>query len=73
MTPGDEEGGGMARNDRVVELNQDEHNLMVNGLNDFRKAMEEQDVPTEDIEDLLLKVIDAPARPGKWWQDRETR
>ena len=63
----------MARNDRVVELNQDEHNLMVNGLNYFRKAMEEQDVPTEDIEDLLLKVIDAPANKGKWWQDRETR
>ena len=63
----------MARNDRVVELNQDEHNLMVNGLNYFRKAMEEQDMPTEDIEDLILKVIDAPANKGKWWQDRETR
>ena len=63
----------MARNNRVVELNQDEHNLMVNGLNYFRKAMAEQDVPTEDIEDLLLKVIDAPVRPGKWWQDREAR
>ena len=63
----------MARNDRVVELNQDEHNLMVNGLYYFRKAMAKQAVPTEDIEDLLLKVIDAPVRPGKWWQDREAR
>lgn len=63
----------MAKNDRVVQLNQDEHCLMVNGLNYFRKAMEEQDMPTEDVEDLLLKIIDAPARTGKWWQDREAR
>ena len=70
---GEEGGGIMARDTRVVELNRDEHSLMVNCLNYFRKAMEEQDVPTEDVEDLLLKVIDAPARQGKWWQDREAR
>ena len=63
----------MAKTDRMVQLDQDEHSLMVNGLNYFRKAMEEQNMPTEDIEDLILKVIDAPARPGKWWQDREAR
>jgi len=63
----------MARNDRVLSLNQDEHSLMVNGLNYFRKALEEQGLPTEDVEDLLFKVIDAPGRQGKWWQDREAR
>ena len=63
----------MAKTDRIVQIDQEEHSLMVNGLNYFRKAMEEQDMPTEDIEDLILKVIDAPACKGKWWQDREAR
>ena len=63
----------MARKERVIEVNEEEHGLMVNGLNYFRKALEEQNMPTEDVEDLLLKVIDAPAKAGKWRQCREAR
>ena len=58
---------------RVVELDSNEHGLMVNGLNYFRKALEKELMPTEDVEDLLLKVIDAPVKTGKWRQDREAR
>ncbi len=58
---------------RVVELDSHEHGLMVNGLNYFRKALEEEFLPTEDVEDLLLKVIDAPVKSGKRRQDREAR
>ena len=63
----------MADEKVVVTLDSFEQRLMVNGLNDFRNDLIRDDKPTEDIDDLLLKVIDAPAKAGKWWQDRETR
>lgn len=58
---------------RVIVLDSEEQALMVNGLNGFRKALLEQDKPTEDLEDLMLKVIDAPTRKEKRRQDREAR
>ncbi len=58
---------------RVITLDSDEQALMVNGLNGFRKALLEQDMPTEDLEDLLLKVIDAPTKKEKRRMDREAR
>ena len=33
-------------------------NLLVNGMNKFRNMLLEQDLPTEDVEDLLIKIID---------------
>ncbi len=35
-----------------------ECNLLINGLNEFRNMLLEQDLPTEDIDELLLKIID---------------
>ncbi len=58
---------------RVIVLDSEEQALMVNGLNGFRKTLLEQDMPTEDLEDLMLKVIDAPTRREKRRQDREAR
>ena len=58
---------------RVIALNSDEQALMVNGLNGFRKSLLEQGKPTEDLEDLMLKVIDAPTKKEKRRQDREAR
>lgn len=58
---------------RVIQVNDREHALMVNGLNSFRISLEAQNKPTEDIEDLLLKVIDAPAQKEKRWFEREAR
>ena len=42
-----------------------EHGLMVRALYDLWKQMLTENKPTEDIEDLLLKVIDAPCKK-KW-------
>ena len=53
----------MAKDDRMDELNREEHNLMVKGLNYYRKAREEEDMPSEDIEYPRLIEIDASARP----------
>ena len=52
----------MADEKVVVTLDSFEQRLMVNGLNDFRNDLIRDDKPTEDIDDLLLKVIDAPTQ-----------
>ena len=50
---------------RVVRLNNYEHRVMVAVLNAFRNEMIQQEKPTEDVDDLLLKVIDAPLSKGR--------
>ena len=57
----------------TVSLDNFEQRLMVNGLVGFRNGLITKEQPTEDVDMLILKVIDAPACKGKWWQDRETR
>ena len=52
----------MAEEKRVVELSDFEHRLLVNGLADFRNDLIREDKPTEDVNDLLIKVIDAPQK-----------
>ena len=46
---------------RVVTLNDYEQRLMVRGLTDFRNDALRDGKPTEDLDGLILKVIDAPA------------
>lgn len=57
----------------VVTLDSFEPRLMVNGLADWRNDLIRDDKPTEDVDDLLLKVIDAPTKKEKKKVDRETR
>lgn len=52
----------MAEEIRVVTLDPFEHRLMVSGLSEFRNELIETQRPTEDVDDLLLKVIDAPTK-----------
>lgn len=63
----------MADEKRVVMLDDFEQRLMVNGLTDFRNDLLREDKPTEDVDDLILKVIDAPMKREKRRADRETR
>lgn len=63
----------MADERRVVVLDDFEQRLMVNGLTDFRNDLLREDKPTEDLDDLILKVIDAPTKKEKRRADRETR
>lgn len=58
---------------RVVTLNGFEQRLMVAGLTDFRNDAIRDGKPTEDVDDLILKVIDAPTKRQKWRADREAR
>ena len=57
----------------VVTLDDFEQRLMVNGLTDFRNDLLREDKPTEDINELIMKVIDAPTRKEKKKADREAR
>lgn len=35
-----------------------ECNLLINRMNEFRNMLLAEDLPTEDIDELLLKIID---------------
>lgn len=52
----------MAEEKRVVELTNFEYRLMVGGLANFRNDLIQEKKPTEDVNALLLKVIDAPKK-----------
>lgn len=56
----------------VVILDSYEQHLMVSGLTDFRNALLRDRKPAEDVEDLILKIIDAPPEK-KRWVGREAR
>ncbi len=57
----------------VVTLDSQEQRLMVKGLTGFRNDVIREGKPTEDVDNLILKVIDAPVRRRKWRRDREGR
>ena len=57
----------------VVELDDFEQRLMVSGLADFRNDLIRDEKPTEDVDDLIIKVIDAPTKKEKRRAEREAR
>lgn len=63
----------MAEEKKVLTLDEFEQRLMVSGLIDFRNDLLKDDKPTEDINDLILKVIDAPTKKEKRRAEREER
>lgn len=56
----------------VLKLSGFEQRLMVNGLVEFKNDLTRNDKPTEDVDDLILKVIDAPPVKQRR-RDREER
>ena len=63
----------MASDKKVVTLEEHEQRLMVRGLTDFRNDAIRDGKPTEDVDDLILKIIDAPTKREKRRADREAR
>lgn len=63
----------MSEEKRVIEVDDFDHRLMVNGLADFRNDLIRDEKPTEDVDELLLKIIDAPTKKEKRKADREGR
>ena len=63
----------MSDEKKVITVDDFDYRLMVNGLNNFRNDLIKEDKPTEDVDELILKVIDAPTKKEKKKADREGR
>ena len=63
----------MAEVQHLIHVSDYEQRLMVNGLNAFRNDLIRDGKPTEDINTLLLKVIDAPVKKSGRKADRGER
>ena len=50
---------------RVLELDRYEHGVVINALNDMRNDLIGEDRPTDIVDELLLKTIDAPTKKVK--------
>ena len=59
--------------EKILSLDDFEQRLMVRGLTDFRNDALRDGKPTEDVDDLILKVIEAPTKREKRRADREAR
>ena len=56
----------MAKEDkRVLTLDRYEHGVVVNALNEMRNDLIGEDRPTDIVDELLLKTIDAPVKKVK--------
>lgn len=62
----------MRKEKRVITVDDFEHNLLINGINEFRNILIEKDMPIEDVDNLLRKIIDAPLLRKRRF-DREDR
>lgn len=47
---------------RVIEVDDYQHGLIVNSLNDKRNELVEQGKDTEFVDETLLEVMDAPTK-----------
>lgn len=63
----------MRRDKRVIAVDEFQHNLLVNGMNEFRNELLAEDKPTEDVDRLLLMIIDAPTMRERRRACREAR
>ena len=58
---------------RVITVDDFEHRLLVGCINKARTEYMEEGMPVEDVNELLLKTIDAPTAKEKKRLDREAR
>lgn len=63
----------MADDKIVVMLDSFEQRLLVGALTDFRNELIREERPTEDVDVLLLKVIDAAPQKERKKADRAAR
>ena len=58
---------------RILELDRYEHSLLLHSLNEQRNQMIKEQEPTDAVDAILLKLIDAliaRVRRG-WWRSEE--
>lgn len=57
---------------RVITVDSFQHDLMINGINEFRNMLIEKEMPIEDVNELLQIILDAPLMRKRRF-DREDR
>lgn len=50
---------------RVLTLDRYEHGIVINALNEMRNDLLEEERPTDIVDEVLLKAIDAPTKKEK--------
>lgn len=63
----------MSEDKKVVMLSDFEQRVLVKGMSEYRNDLLQEGKPTEDVDDVILKVIDAPSKKAKRWGAREDR
>lgn len=48
--------------DRVLTLDKYEHGVVINALNEMRNDLIQEKRPTDFVDEVLLKAIDAPSK-----------
>lgn len=46
----------------VIDLNSEEKGIVINALSEFRNKLIDEDIDTEPVDNLLLKILDAPQK-----------
>lgn len=52
----------MKENIKVLELDKYELGIIINALNDLRSKLIREEEITDDVDEVLLKVLDAPEK-----------
>lgn len=55
----------MQEEKRVLELDRYEYGVVFHSLNDKRTELIREQKPTDAVDDVLMKVIEAPTKRGK--------
>lgn len=63
----------MKEEKRIIAVDDFQHGLLINGINEFRNILLQEDKPTEDVDELLLMIIDAPTKRELKRASREAR
>lgn len=63
----------MKEEERVLTLDDYEYGVVVNALNEMRNELIKEDRPTDAVDELLLKTIDAPTKKFKRRKQDEAR
>ena len=61
------------KEERVLTLDNYEYGVVVNAFNELRNDLIKDDKPTDAVDELLLKTIDAPTRKQKRRSYNEAR
>ena len=54
---------------KVIEMDKEEYGIVINALNEMRKKLLKEEKETEILDELLLKVLDAPEKKRYFKRD----